>query len=210
MFECLSGEADRILVALDCDIAVIDDFSSGLSHSAVCGVPASVSPLRPNEWLALLSLLDLRPDNRNLKTINTLEELPVPYLNSGVLFIPAKYGEALTDRWRHYIGRLLTLRTTLNWPDGIWFYLDQIALTCALLAAGLPVEVLDVTYNFPTNVLVQENAIHGNTDIRVLHYHRKLRSSGALLPAQTPLADRAIQRFNCALSRHINEKRELL
>jgi hypothetical protein len=203
MLECFSYEEARVLVALDCDIVIVDNFSSSISRHAICGVPASVSPMRPNEWQSLLALLGLRPDTRTIKMINTAEELQVPYLNSGVLFIPAQYNKELTACWKRYILALLTLHRTLNWTAGTWFYLDQIALTCALLASELPLELLDVTHNFPTNIAVHESALPQSTAIRILHYHRHLKSSGHLLPAPTPPADQAIGRFNAALSRRL-------
>lgn len=202
MFEHFSREAGRILVALDCDVVIVSDFCSSLSSRAIRGVPASVSPLRPSEWRAVLSLLDLKPDILHIKTISTAEELNIPYLNSGVLFIPSQYCEELTDHWKHYIERLLTLHMTLNWPAKVWFYLDQLALACALLASKLPLEFLDVTHNFPTNVVVHKSTLHECTDIRILHYHRMHQSSGLLLPARTPVADRTIRRLNAALSEH--------
>jgi len=88
MFEDFSRQPGGTLVALDCDVVVVGDFTASLSATAVRGVPATVSPLRPPQWVELLALLGLGPDGRGVRTVGTAEELPVPYFNSGVLFVP--------------------------------------------------------------------------------------------------------------------------
>jgi hypothetical protein len=207
MFEDFSRQPGSVLVALDCDVVVMGDFSAGLSAAAVCGVPATVSPLRPAHWEELLTLLGLRPDGRGVRTVGTAEELPVPYLNSGVLFVPGQYCAELTSLWRHYIDKLLGLHATLGWTARIWFFLDQIALACALLASGIPVQTLDVWHNFPSHQRVHESALHPPATVRILHYHRKLEPSGHLRPSPRPLVDHAVTRFNAVLSQALSEDR---
>jgi hypothetical protein len=205
MFEDFSRQPSGILVALDCDVVVVDDFSASLSPAAVCGVPAMMSPLRPPQWQALLALLGLRPDGRGVRTAGTGEELAVPYLNSGVLFVPWQHCAELTSLWRRYINALLELHATLGWPARVWFYLDQIALACALLAGGIPVQTLDIWHNFPSHQRVHASALQAPASLRILHYHQKFGESGHLLPAPRPPVDHAVGRFNAALSRALGE-----
>lgn len=206
MFEDFSRRpGGGILVALDCDVVVVDDFSASLSPAAVCGVPAVMSPLRPPQWQALLALLGLRPDGRGVMTVGTGEELAVPYLNSGVLFVPWQHCAQLTCLWRRYIDALLDLHATLGWSARIWFYLDQIALACALLAGGIPVQILDVWHNFPSHQRVHASALQAPASLRILHYHRKFGETGHLLSPLRPPVDQAVGRFNAALSRALGE-----
>jgi hypothetical protein len=207
MFEDFSRKPGGILVALDCDVVVVGDFSASLSPVAVCGVPAMMSPLRPPKWQALLALLGLRPDGRSVRTIGTGEELAVPYLNSGVLFVPGQHCAELTSLWRRYIDALLELHATLGWSARVWFYLDQLALTCALLAGGIPVQILDIWHNFPSHQRVHASALQEPASLRILHYHQKFGESGHLLPAPRPSVDHAVGRFNTALSRALGEGR---
>lgn len=207
MFEDFSCQRGGILVALDCDVVVVGDFSASLSPAAVCGVPASMSPLRPPQWQALLALLGLRPDGRGIRTVATWEELPVPYLNSGVLFVPWQYCAELTSLWRRYIDALLELHATLKWSARVWIYLDQIALACALVAGGIPLQTLDVWHNFPSHQRVHASALQAPASLRILHYHRKFGPSGHLLPTSLPPVDDAVGRFNAALSQALDEER---
>ncbi len=186
MFEDFSRQPGGILVALDCDVVVMDDFSASLSPAAVCGVPAMMSPLRPPQWQALLASLGMRPDGRGVKTVGTGEELPVPYLNSGVLFMPWQHCAKLTGLWRRYVDALLELHAVLGWSARVWYYLDQIALACALVAGEIPVQTLDVWHNFPTHQRVHASALQAPASLRILHYHRNFRASGHLKPGLPP------------------------
>lgn len=205
MFEDFSRQPGGILVALDCDVVVLDDFSASLSPAAVCGVPAVMSPLRPPQWQALLALLGLRPDGRGVRTVGTGEDLAVPYLNSGVLFVPRQHCAQLTSLWRRYIDALLDLHATLGWSARTWFHLDQIALACALLAGGIPVQTLDVWHNFPFHRRVHASALQAPGSLRILHYHQRFKATGHLLSAPGHPAGLAVGRFNAALSRALGE-----
>ena len=198
MFERWEGE--EVLVALDCDTVIVRDFSQAIAADAVAAMPALVSPLRAPEWRDLLSRLALEPDGRTVTTTSSAEELPVPYVNSGVLFVPPAHRAELAGTWILYVQRLLALQDHLLWPPRIWQYLDQIALACALVSTGVPMQPLGVAYNFPTNTDALRAPLPDPSSIRILHYHRHRRSSGRLRPSHLTVAEPAVQRVNRLLS----------
>ncbi len=99
------------LVVLDCDTVVVDDFVDQVSSLAVRGMPAGYSPMTSTRWATLLTSLNLAPAASPTVMLRTGEEVQVPYLNSGVLLVPAQHTEALAAAWTGYVDEFVTSPT---------------------------------------------------------------------------------------------------
>jgi hypothetical protein len=184
-----------VLVALDCDVVVLRDLTDGLSTSAIRATAAWESPMSPQRWHQLLDDVDLRPAPGPWTMIGTGEQVPVPYVNSGVLFIPAEMVDPLRESWAGYIKRLDGAR-----PDRELVFLDQIALALALLDTGLPVEALGQEWNFHTKKDLETAAAPPPGPVHIAHYHRWVDQDGLPKPPRYAPLVPEIERLNAIIA----------
>jgi hypothetical protein len=155
-------EPGAVLIALDHDVAVLRDLSDAVSSASVRAVPAWESPLRPERWRQLLAGVGLAPTAGQWLTPGAKEEVPVPCVESGVLFIPAPMVQPLQSAWGGYIERLDTGGYDLSADELV--HLVEIALSLALLETAVPLDFLGPEWNFRGHGLAP-----ATTPVRILH-----------------------------------------
>jgi hypothetical protein len=96
-----------VLIALDCDTAVVRDFSSEIN---------------PRFFQAIPSEFDLSYFNWELppEKFNTTKRNIIPYFNGSVLSIPKQYVKRLRKSWGEYILRLFEYCHNL-WLDELTY-----------------------------------------------------------------------------------------
>jgi SAM-dependent methyltransferase len=169
-----------VLIALDIDTVVVQDFTQYLSSGAVGAKPVDQNPLTLEEWNELFEFFNLPMPTQRYVTSFTYEPT-VPYFNSGVLVVPKKYVGLLRESWGGFVKRLLDTYSSL--PNNISkhsFFTDQFALSLAIQAARLPVIQLPVEMNFPTHFPVHRSLLPDEIDPFILHYHNKILKNGEL------------------------------
>ena len=197
MFE-LDQHADfDVLAALDCDVAVVGDFSEHLSNEAIRAKPADYDHLTDREWRRLFAAMAVDLPPKDLRATSTGRRM-YPYFNSGVLLVPRSLCSELRSRWTGCMSRLLSLferDPRMVSPKGSWAG-EQISLAVALAGAGLPHAPLPIDMNFPTHVPVHRSALAGRARPLILHYHREVDAEGFLLRSRCELANPYVDRFN--------------
>jgi hypothetical protein len=163
----------RHLVALDCDLLLGPGFPGDLDGNRVAAVPASFPLLPGRIWRALFGALGLPLLDRPLTATISREPIPVPYLNSGVVLMPGRWGAELAEAWLYYARAVRRHPAIPRWTPVIEFHLDQIAFACAVSCLGYPLHILPTEYNAPFS--------HHEVDrVRVLHYHAQVNQDGTV------------------------------
>jgi hypothetical protein len=203
MFENVELEPGSVLVALDCDVAILDDFSEVLPTTTVRATPAWESPMRPGRWLEVIDDMGLRPATAPFTMIGTGENVPVPYFNSGVMFIPEALVSPLKEAWAEYIERLDVGNYELD-PETELYYLDQIALALALLKTEIPFEALGQEWHLHTKKDLDEAGVAAPGHVRIAEYHRWVEADGLLKPPRYAGLGPDISRLNAVLAARRN------
>jgi hypothetical protein len=181
-----------VLVALDCDTAVVADPAPHIPASAIGAKPVDRDPLSRRDWRRLHGALGSAGWDRN-------EEIP-PCFNSGVLTVPRSLCEPLRREWlsaHEDVAAALGSDSRLI-PRHLHFFSDQFSLALCLARAGLPLEPLPPSMNFPTHVPVADSGSQAGGEPVILHYHRATDRLGMLYRPRSPLAAEAAERFNRA------------
>jgi hypothetical protein len=184
-----------VLVALDCDVIVVDDPSEFISSESFRAKPADCDFLSRSQWRQVFSHFSLPVPERQFVT-TTLGQRTFPYFNSGVILAPGVLCSELSRRWIEFVHKLDAMqRLNAGWRLRRT-YNDQIALTCALVAARIPVQALPVSMNFPTHVKVRSEFLRATSSIQMIHYHAGLDPSGFLSASRYGLVNTYADRFN--------------
>jgi len=195
MLELGDEDGFDVLVALDCDTLVVDDIGPFLPDRALAAKPADADFLSPGQWRRIFSALSL-PEPERTYTTTTFGQVTYPYFNSGVLLVPRALCKPLLAEWGRFIVELEAVYR--GHPDiaARRKYNDQIALTCGLAAAALPVRTLPVSMNFPTHVNIHRRFRSERSRIRIVHYHGDVDPQGFLRPSKYREVNRYLDRFN--------------
>ena len=184
----------RHLVALDCDLLLGPGFPGDLNGNCVAAVPASF-PLLPGwVWRALFGSLGLPLLEKPLIATISREPIPVPYLNTGVVLMPGRWGAELAEAWLYYARAVRRHPAIPRWTPVIDFHLDQIAFACAVSCLGYPLHILPTEYNSPF-------LDHEAGRVRVLHYHAQVNEDGTVRLPSAPAAASLVRDFNAMLRR---------
>lgn len=202
MFEdFVARGASGLLVALDCDVVVVADFLDEAELGTLCAMAAGSSPMTGDEWSRFLESLGLPEADRPTVMLETGQEVPAPYLNSGVMLVPGSIAPRLTSAWVRYVDRFAAeLEAGVDQP---WnrYWIDQVALTCALLEERVPVRELGPHMNLPTAITFGDRIDEVDLSrLSVLHYHRHISHDGLLLPSDSPRLNDVIGRVNDVVS----------
>lgn len=195
MFELNEREDFDVLLAADCDIAVVDDPARHLSADAISVVPADVDPYNDGQWRRIFGGLALQTPARSV-TATTTGEPMYPYFNSGVIGVPRALCGDLLAAWVHALedlNRLWQREPEMVSRHGR-FYIDQLAMAIAL-ARGLPWTLASRELNFPTHVELHGPTVRG-LNPALLHYHEALDRQGFLLRPRCRTAERAVDLVN--------------
>jgi hypothetical protein len=184
-----------ILLAVDCDIAVVEDPVSLLSSDAINVVPADLDPLTEKRWRDLLTGLDITPGARSVRAGMTGRSM-YPYFNSGVVAIPRELCAELLAAWTQALRDVSGLweRHMNIVPRAKRVYTDQYALMTAL-RRGLPWTVASRELNFATHVALHGPGVYGLRPA-LLHYHDAVDEDGFLLRPRSMVAEAAAERVN--------------
>jgi hypothetical protein len=203
MLENVELEPGSVLAALDCDVAILDDFSEVLPTSTFRATPAWESPMRPARWHEVIDDMGLHPAAEPMTMIGTGEKVPLPYFNSGVMFIPEALVRPLKEAWAEYIARLDVGNYELD-PETELYYLDQIALALALLKTGIPFEAMGQEWHLHTKKDLDEAGVAAPGHVRIAEYHRWVEADGLLKPPRYAGLGPDIARLNAIMAARRN------
>jgi hypothetical protein len=139
-------------------------------------------------------------------------------VNSGVLFVPRAHAEPLVTGWTTYVDRFSAEARSGGEEPWTGYFMDQVALACALLDRAIPVELIGPHINLPTAIntparLEREEALRdgGAERVKVLHHHRHITADGRLRPTDkgSPLND-VIDHVNRVLRSRAGRPREAI
>lgn len=200
MFQDFAERRDAShLIALDCDTVVVGDFLDELLPDVVRAMPAMRSHLTSEQWRQLLESLGLPAARSPMVTTRTREAMPAPYVNSGVIFVPAEHAVSLAAGWTKYVDDFAS--QTAAGVDEPWTgnFMDQVALACALLDQEIPLRELGPGLNMPTAARLKVPVPEPGPAIKLLHYHRNVSATGLILGTDSPALNDIIDRVNAVL-----------
>lgn len=194
------------LLAMDCDTVIVRDFFDQADPERIRVVAARDSPLTNDQWVRALDTVGLRPADTPTVMLSSGQEVPAPYVNSGVMIVPVAVAEPLIRAWTKYVDELLAAgESGVDEPWAKGWFIDQIALTCALLDGGFAVQPMGPVYNLPTGVDLGPYRRQGPVaDPAVLHYHRRITSSGMLERSPDPVVDRLVDGVNRVVAARVS------
>ena len=195
----LDQETDfDVLVGLDCDLVVVDDFSAAVPASSIGAKPADYDLFSDREWRRLYETAGLRPPPKALRATSSGAAIG-PYFNTGVVTVPKELCGELRRHWgdRHRELMALLARDPHSIrPDLHAYVWDQVAFALALATARLPWAALPVGMNFPCKVPVHRSALLDSPKPMILHHHGRVEQDGFLRRPRSPAAIDAAKRFN--------------
>jgi hypothetical protein len=200
-----------VLIALDCDTAVVRDFSSQINPHFFQAMPVA-SDVTVQQWQKLLSYLkwDFPPGS-----FNTEKRTIFPYFNSGVMSIPKQYVKRLRKTWGEYILRLFEaqeLWRATNTVDQTTYSFEEMALSLAREKEKIPLKLLPLAMNFVVYVSSVKNHFKAKygSDIQsipesempdnilpfILHYFHSYDTNGLIMKTGYKMLDLALQQVN--------------
>src|SRR6266404_9121155 len=188
----LSGY-DHILL-LDCDTLVVQNPLTPLTSDHL---QAKIVPRRsiPHELFEkLFRLFDLPIPERN-QEYSVSKEPSIPYFNTGVVCLHKSQLPDLVPAWIKFVDRLIERIELI--AEREWF-IEQVALSLALVATRSEFGVLDNDMNFQIHVFpgeVYEPRLEG-IDPRIIHYHRGVTARNEIARSAYPLVSARIDMFN--------------
>lgn len=201
MFQDFAERRDAYhLIALDCDTVVVGDFLDELLPDAVRAMPAMRSHLTSEQWRQLLDSLGLPAARSPMVTTRTHEAMPAPYVNSGVIFVPAEHAVSLAVGWTKYVDEFVG--QTEAGIDEPWTgnFLDQVALACALLDQQIPLRELGPGMNMTTAARLKVQVPESIAAVGVLHYHQRMSDTGLVPGTDSPALNSIIDNVNAVLA----------
>jgi hypothetical protein len=164
-------KADHIIIA-DADIIFTHHLEYLFMHDAVLGVMAHVRPMSEQDMRYLYNIAGAdwnatgnHPYSGN-GVMGPIDASGPFYVNSGFVFIPRTYFEAMVPHYHYAIG---IMRSAMR--DTYWF--DQLALALAVARSGVPCTALPLRFNFPNQAAFDTAHPRELDSIRVLHYLRE-------------------------------------
>jgi hypothetical protein len=180
----LQDHAERgagTLVALDAGVVVLGDLATEAHPDALRGLPLHSSPLSEEQWQAWLEFKRLPPScfgppTSGSPTSGFAASGPggwagVPYLSTSVLIIPKNLCNDLAVSWAAHAQTFTEAFSAPTWsgprlPEQARTFIDELALTCAVLETGTPIDPLHPGCNFrPTR---EQLEISGIGQVRAL------------------------------------------
>ena len=195
MLELSEEAAFDILVCLDCDVVVVDDFALRIPADAVGAKPVEYDLFTEAEWQQMFGAVGLTPPGRSLRATSSGRAIR-PYFNSGVMTVPFGHCAELRDHYGSCHAELAELLERKRHPVHLAIHLDQVALAVAIASGRIPWAALPVSMNFPCHVPVHASALASSPPPSILHYHGRVDARGFLLRPRSDAATEAADRFN--------------
>jgi hypothetical protein len=199
MFEDIELFSDcDAIVALDCDIVVVDDPTPLLSPTHIRAKAEDSTILTEDHWMAVYDRFDIEPPPMDCVMTST-GQVTYPWWNSGVVNVPLPLVETLRDQWAENvlrIGKILEETPPVlpaTWPT------DEIAFVLALLEFDLPFEPLPIWGNFPTCFPVLPHLLDAEPQRPMfVHYHHHIARNGFLRHSGIAVTDERVDAMNRA------------
>jgi hypothetical protein len=206
----MDGDDDEydydVLIALDCDTAVVRDFSSQINPQFFQAMPADTNMdiLTVPQWQKLFSYFGLQiPPER----FNTTRKTIIPYFSSAVMSIPKQYIKRLRKSWAEYILRLLEYSHNVGLDEltSQAYFFDELALSLALQKEKIPLNILTLEMNFSVQSMgsyfratrpLGPDLQPDNMLPFIIHYHHKYDIDGSLTKTGYKIPDLAIEQVN--------------
>lgn len=171
MFEARPGE--RILVALDTDILVVDDPTPWLSETVFLAKQADQNPVSEHLWRTMCEHFGF--DVPLARSFNHFDgALTVPYFNSGVIVVPSLNVASLRIQWMRACREIWQIGDQLGLSSPQHrFHTDQIALTLALISLSMPFGFLPLEMNFPTHRDIDRRFSPDVVRPVLIHHHHR-------------------------------------
>jgi|SRR5687767_11375965 len=186
------------LVAVDTDIVIARDFSVFIQGSSIAAKPAGRIRLSLDQWRRVFDYFGLEIPQARYLTTSRVDET-IPYFNGGVLIIPGEHVSILRTEWQSFTRRLLDAYPELPEVAAHPVFVDEFALTLALVAAKLPFRALPLAMNFPTDRGVDPLLEPDKVIPYLLHHHHRVSGAGDLLPCKYEEINNVIARVNACL-----------
>jgi hypothetical protein len=187
------AEYEKVL-CVDCDTIIVRDpvppiQKPGL-HARIVGLPT----VPHDVFVELFRTFGLKIPERSYRCALNGEPTIV-YFNTGVMGMDSATRNDLVPRWMKFTDALLESEIM---REHKWF-IEQAALTLALVESGCPFRLLGNEINFPfpggKHPMVED------VDPRIIHYHHQVQQSGRIILSGYPLVDARIKAFNGRLPR---------
>jgi hypothetical protein len=169
------------LVALDTDVVITRDFSVYLRGTSVAAKPAGRIRLTMDQWRNVFDYFDLELPRARYFTTARIDET-IPYFNAGVLIVPKGHVPTLRTEWQSFTRRLLDAYPDLPDVAEHPVFVDEFALTLALVSAKLPFRALPLSMNFPTDRRVDPLLEPERVAPHMLHHHHRISPAGEMQP----------------------------
>jgi len=204
MLSLYKNEDFDVLVALDSDIVVVDDFSKYIDLENFSAKPVDDDPFSMKNWETIYNFFGVQfPKERYFTSFHNLET--IPYFNSGVLIIPRNYLSDLYDLWQSFAKKLLNSYDEMPEIKKNEFFTDQIALSLAVTELKIPKRPLPLEMNFPTNYKVHESFKPGEITPYLIHYHH-FSESGKIKNCAYEIINRIIEKINETIIQENNSR----
>jgi hypothetical protein len=169
------------LVALDTDVVITRDFSLYLQGSSVAAKPAGRIRLSLDQWRKVFDYFGLDIPQARYFTTARIDET-IPYFNAGILIVPKQHVPTLRTEWQSFTRRLLDAYPELPDVAEHPVFVDEFALTLALVSAKLPFRALPLSMNFPTDRRVDPLLEPSRVSPYMLHHHHRVSPPGEMQP----------------------------
>ena len=178
--EGLKEDVD-IIVMLDTDVVIADDFSKFLSTEKILIKPEDRNMFSISQWQSLYDFFKLElPTERFFTSCD--EGKMIPYFNGGVIIIPKIFGQKLLERWIYYLNELLEEKQNL---PSIFSensrYFDQISFTLALSDSNLQYATLPLSMNYPYWGRVSNRENPEELSPYIIHHHHCILENGYIM-----------------------------
>ena len=181
-------------VCLDCDTIVVRDPLTPLERPGLHARMAGLPTVPHDVFIKMFAAFRLKIPERSYRCVLS-GEATIVYLNNGVLAMDPPTVADLVPRWIRFTDALLKSEIM---REHKWF-IEQAALTLALVESGCPFHLLGNEMNFPFPGAGQP--LVEDVDPRIIHHHHHVELSGRVKLSGYPLVDARIDAFNRKLWR---------
>ena len=200
-----------LLVTLDTDIVIANDFSIFVDEDSIKGKPVDSEPLGLENWKNIFKYFGMPVPSERYLTCFTMIET-IPWFNSGVLLIPRKFTSRLYENWKSFISKLMDVYYKLpeisencsTWGHK-YAFTDQFALVLAIQDAKLPYHALPLEMNFPTHYNIHKNFKPDTINPFLILYHHRISKSGNIMHCSYENINRFIDKINLSLTNNLKK-----
>ena len=195
-----------VIVMLDTDIVVSQDFSEFLLKEKILAKPEDRDPFTLDAWEQLFDYFKIPFPQERFKTSCTAQET-IPYFNGGVIIVPKIYAVELLKNWKYFIERIIDEeekmpKDFINSSKGVKGnirFTGQIAFSLALIKSKFPYEALPLSMNYPYSGTVHHTEHPEKLDPFVIHHHHCIAEDGKLLGTPYSNINKRIDEINSFL-----------